>query len=541
MKILNLQQGTPEWHAARLQRFTASEAPAMMGASKYMTRTQLLDLKAGGIANPVTPEQQALFDRGHAAEAAARPIAERIVGEELFPVVGTDDVEGLLLLASFDGLTMLSDVVWEHKLFNADLASQILSFRRGDGALDDHYSWQLDQLLLVSGASRVLFMCSDGTEDNMAWMWYEADATRFDQLLAGWRQFRDDLAGHQIAAPEVKHEAEPIKDLPALVVQIDGGVKSSNIATYQQAAMAYIDAINTDLSTDDDFAQAEVNVKFCKSAESELDTVKKAAMAQAADIDELFRTIDHLKESLRSKRLTLEKLVKARKQQIKQEIVSEAQSALREHITVCEATLGGWKLPTVSADFAGAIKNKRTLASLRDATDTELARAKIEATEVAMLMAKNRAVFNKIESEFGFLFADIAQHAMKDPDDFRRLIDERISANKQAEAERIERERERIRQEEERKAREKAEAEERERLAVEAASHKPAEPVSEVDPQEYIPATATAAIKEPRFTNTPPDVIYLAPTDEDSHGTVWTWCDHDTGADGAIKFVRAED
>jgi len=453
MKILNLRQGSPEWHAARLQHFTASEAPAMMGAHKNMSRTELLDFKTCGIGEDVSWwVQKMLFDKGHEAEAAARSIAERIVGEDLFPVVGVKEIDGLALLASFDGLTMLGDVVWEHKLFNAELADAI-----NNGDLGDHYRWQLDQLLLVSGASRVLFMCSDGTEDNMAWMWHEPDQSRFDALLAGWRQFRDDLAGHQIAAPDTKPEAEPIKDLPTLVVQIDGGVKSSNLATYQQAALAYIDAINTDLTTDEDFAQAEANVKFCKSAETELDTVKKQALAQTADIDELFRTIDHLKEALRAKRLTLEKLVKARKQQIKQEIIAESKAALREHIATCEASLGGWRLPPVQADFAGAIKNKRTLSSLRDAAATELARAKIEATEVAMLMAKNRATFNEVEAEFGFLFADIAKHMTKEPDDFRRLVDARIDEHKKAEAERLERERERIRQEEERKAREKAE------------------------------------------------------------------------------------
>ena len=47
-----------------MECFTASEAPAMMGASKYMSRNKLLDLKKSGIADPITPFQQALFDKG---------------------------------------------------------------------------------------------------------------------------------------------------------------------------------------------------------------------------------------------------------------------------------------------------------------------------------------------------------------------------------------------------------------------------------------------------------------------------------------------
>lgn len=45
-KVLNLSQGSEEWKQARLKHFCASEAPAVMGVSKYMTRTELLDLKS---------------------------------------------------------------------------------------------------------------------------------------------------------------------------------------------------------------------------------------------------------------------------------------------------------------------------------------------------------------------------------------------------------------------------------------------------------------------------------------------------------------
>ena len=76
MKIVSVTQGSPEWTDLRAQHNTASEAPAMMGASKYQTREQLLRQKATGIVPEVSHHQQALFDRGHAAEAAARDLLE---------------------------------------------------------------------------------------------------------------------------------------------------------------------------------------------------------------------------------------------------------------------------------------------------------------------------------------------------------------------------------------------------------------------------------------------------------------------------------
>ena len=79
MKTMNLVQGSTEWVEARRSTFNASEAPAMMGVSPYQTRTDLLRMKATGITQEVDAGTQVVFDRGHATEAAARPIAEEII------------------------------------------------------------------------------------------------------------------------------------------------------------------------------------------------------------------------------------------------------------------------------------------------------------------------------------------------------------------------------------------------------------------------------------------------------------------------------
>jgi len=52
MNILPLEPNTDEWLEARLKHFTASEAPAMMNESKFMSRDELLDLKKGWKKNP---------------------------------------------------------------------------------------------------------------------------------------------------------------------------------------------------------------------------------------------------------------------------------------------------------------------------------------------------------------------------------------------------------------------------------------------------------------------------------------------------------
>lgn len=152
MQILKVTQGSDDWLAIRSSHFTASEAPAMMGASKYMTRNDLLRQKSTGIAQDVDVGKQYLFDQGHAAEAAARPIIEGQIDEDLYPVTVSAEVEGLPLLASLDGLTMGETLAWECKLYNAGLEQQILNER-----IEPNYFWQLEQQLLVSGAERVIF------------------------------------------------------------------------------------------------------------------------------------------------------------------------------------------------------------------------------------------------------------------------------------------------------------------------------------------------------------------------------------------------
>ena len=121
MKIHNVAQGSAEWHALRANYHTASEAPAMMGMSKYQTRTDLLAQKKTGITPDVTPSQQLIFDKGHATEALARPLTEALIDEELYPIVGTNGN----LLASMDGATMLGETLFEHKLWNESLVAHV--------------------------------------------------------------------------------------------------------------------------------------------------------------------------------------------------------------------------------------------------------------------------------------------------------------------------------------------------------------------------------------------------------------------------------
>src|SRR4030067_599899 len=200
MKQFDGVQGSDEWHAFRLEHFGASEAAAMLGLSKKVKRTEVVHMKHTGRGKECSDwGRENILDNGHAVEAIARPIAEEIIGEELFPATYYDGK----LSASSDGLTMLGDVAFEHKQWNAGLASSVKA-----GILPEEHAPQCQQTMMVTGAKRLLFMVSDGTKDNCEYLWVELDAKWIKRILQGWAQFAVDLANYQHVAGAAPSQSE---------------------------------------------------------------------------------------------------------------------------------------------------------------------------------------------------------------------------------------------------------------------------------------------------------------------------------------------
>lgn len=438
MKIHNVIQGTPEWKALRAQYFTASEAPAMMGCSPYQTRGDLLRQKHTGIAAEVDAATQRRFDDGHATEAEFRPIAEGMVGDDLYPVTGsTDAIEGLPLLASFDGLTADYDTGYEHKLWSEVNARAIDE----TGEPPIYHCWQMEHQLLVSGGRRILFVTSNGTSDKSRVCSYVSKPERRAALIAGWKQFAADLAAYvPPAVADIKPAGRAPDTLPALRIEISGQVTASNLADFKEVALKAIRGVNRELSTDQDFADAEQSVKWCEEVESRTKAAKDHALSQTASIDALFKVLDDISAEARAVRLELARLVEARKKELRESMVVTAQKKLAEHRTALISRLGGRVEVPVSADFAGVIKGKRNFTSMQDAVDTELARAKIAANEAADRMEANIKSLRGDAHDWGFLFPDLAAVANKPVEDFANLLAARIAAHRQAEDARRQRE-----------------------------------------------------------------------------------------------------
>ena len=446
---LNLTQGSAEWLAARMEYFTASEAPACMGDSKHHSRNQLLDHKKGWITE-INEFTQKLFEKGHATENAARPIAEAIIEDELYPVVGV--LEGTKFLASFDGLTICNDIAYEHKLFNKVLSENVIN-----NLLEPHYYWQLEHQLLVSGADSVIFVTSDGTENLMQHMMYESVPERRAALIAGWAQFEKDLATHEMQAKAEKVIADNIVNLPALKYEMKGMVLKSNFTEFEGLALLLIEHSEGTPETDQDFANAIARNKVFLNCEAELDRSCESALTEAIDISQYVNSCRELKELLRQARIREEKFVKKRKAEMHGEILNAAKHDAQKHRNLINVDIKAY-LPNSSISIEDAMKGKRTIESLKDAAATALSHIKIEADEQARIARSNIETLKELAADYKFLFNDWKDIAFKANDDFQALVKTRIAEHKQQEEVRLNAERERIRAEEQAKAQREVEA-----------------------------------------------------------------------------------
>lgn len=144
-----------------------------------------------------------------------------------------------------------------------------------------------------------------------------------------------------------------------LTLTITASVEANNLAEYMTPAREWLASINRAPSTDEDFGQAELDVKGLKAMEDLLRSEKDRAISAAEDVQRVLQQFDDASEELRSARLDLEKVIAARKEEVKTEIV--------------EAALAEYDIDPKDArrhflsGLRDAIKGKRTLQSMRDA------------------------------------------------------------------------------------------------------------------------------------------------------------------------------
>jgi predicted phage-related endonuclease len=418
--IHDLVQGSDEWKEFRATHYGASEAVSMLGMCKKTSRDELLDIKHRGFGKEFSEWlQKNILDKGHEVEAKARIIVEKRLGVDLFPVTMSYGK----LSASCDGLSMDETIAWENKQYNKAHFEQVKN-----GELPEIHWPQCQQVLHVTGAEKLYFTISDGTEENTVGMWVYPDEDKITQLVAGWIRFESDL--HEFVPTIIAEpaKAQPVIALPSLSIAIKGEVTSSNLEPFKIAATAYLENINTNLVTDQDFADGEAAVKFCKDVEEKIELTKSAMIAQTSTIDEVMRELDFIKKQYAEKRLALDKLVKNQKAIIKADAIAKARSEVLAHSEKLDAEIAPLKLWASYPDFASAIIGLKSLKSMHSTLNDCVAKAKIDCDAMASDIRLKVRWFHLNYSEHELLFADLQLLIQKPMEDFQLHVKARVDA-----------------------------------------------------------------------------------------------------------------
>jgi hypothetical protein len=142
-----------------------------------------------------------------------------------------------------------------------------------------------------------------------------------------------------------------------LAIEARGEVIASNVDEVREMVRAALSNINRNLTTDEEFGQAELDVKALKGAEEDFTSAKEKALRDAESLYNLFAAIDATVEEIRKPRLELENLIKKRKEEVKSELIDEALETFDiDPRDARKMFLGG---------LQGVIKGKRTLDSMR--------------------------------------------------------------------------------------------------------------------------------------------------------------------------------
>ena len=381
--------------------------------------------------------------------------------EEVYPATITNEVEGLKLLASMDGLTMIGDRGWECKMWNAEFAEMV-----SNGIVPDTHWPQLEHQTIVSGVEKILFTVTDGTEEKREQVWYESQPERRKQVLNGWKQFKEDLEAYVPTEKVEKVEAEPVRDLPAINYKMNGLALESNLEAYKQAATDLVALSEKALESDQDFADAEARQKVFTKAEKDIKDACDRVMGEIDSIDTFVKDMRFISEQIRQARLAEGKQIKARKEELRKEILDKANNSINGALLEAERKVEA-RLPALDVDVFGAMKGKRTIESIQDAADTEVAQSKIQITEFVEVAQANMLVIAD-NREFDFLFNDWAQIAFKPTEDFKTLVTARVATYQAEQKAKEEAERERIRQEEVAKLQRESEAKARAEREAEA-------------------------------------------------------------------------
>lgn len=437
-----LVSGSPEWHEHRGRHFNASDAPAMMNCSPHESRLQLLtrlaagDDGAGRVISAWATEN--VIDPGHAFEAHARGLVERLLDDDLIrPVIARGP-----LSASLDGRS-LGAIDWEHKRLN-DTLRQVLPPAGFDTILGPEFGRMLPLMYRVqiahqqfcSGAARTLFTASEWTHDgdvvDHRHCWVERDDELIGAVLDGWIELARDLRTFEpveVADEVVDAAPAAAPALPALAlaqIQTEGAiVVRSNLKDLLPQARAYVAAIPQKPSTEAEFKLCRQAVARLKEIEEKMDAAVEAALQTIPDIAEMQAVAATFRDIIRPARLSTSTMIDRRARDVRAEIVEAARGSVVAFMAELNASIAPDRLQPIDVDWPALIKGMSSVDSMRSAVDTKAAAVRAQHSAAAERVMANADIIEA--ADMPALFTDRASLVHKDTDAVRAIVALRVN------------------------------------------------------------------------------------------------------------------
>lgn len=194
MRKVLLQQGSDEWKAWRLTRYTASNAAAVMNCNPWFPRNQkgLIKLLTG----QQTIRENPYMSAGTRDEDMIRGLIESICESKYPASCWETEVDGLNLGASLDCFNEEAGTIWDIKRPSKGSEADYFQNRQ----IKEHYSWQLvHQLICTPAESAGLCIYAHDTGE-IAFTDKIFKGTRefkalSDSLISAWKEFDAKLTG----------------------------------------------------------------------------------------------------------------------------------------------------------------------------------------------------------------------------------------------------------------------------------------------------------------------------------------------------------
>jgi len=213
-----------------------------------------------------------------------------------------------------------------------------------------------------------------------------------------------------------------------LEIQISGKIQNSNFPVWKDSLLQKVHSINITLITDEDFAVATEDAKLLKKAEKAIQDAKIRAIKQTEEIQLLFNALDQVSEQARQARLSLERQIKFRKQQIRDELITSSITQVQAYIN---------RKPQIFSQLDNskylqryqyelAIKGKYSIVIIRNVLNSLVQNLKNAIDQDSKQVLHNYAIIEAVAPQDRLLFQDFDYLVSLPEKELRLTIENRI-------------------------------------------------------------------------------------------------------------------